>query len=71
VLGEAAATDAERVDALWRTAFGRPAEEGERASALDFVARRASSESLPRDDPRAWADLCHVLFNAKEFVYLQ
>ena len=22
------------------------------------------------DDPRAWADLCHVLFNVKEFIFL-
>ena len=21
-------------------------------------------------DPRAWADLCHVLINVKEFIYV-
>jgi hypothetical protein len=71
VLAEEPATDAARVDELWSTAFGRPAEEWERASALDFLAQRASSEGTAPDDARAWADLCHVLFNTKEFVYLR
>jgi hypothetical protein len=22
-------------------------------------------------DPRLWADICHVLFNAKEFLYVR
>src|SRR5262249_34577932 len=48
-----------RIDALYETAFGRPPSAGERSEALAFLGGRA-------DDPAAWAELCHVLFNVKE-----
>jgi hypothetical protein len=52
-----------RIDRLYLTAFGRPPTEAEAAEALAFLAGQ-------EDDPRAWADLCHVLVNVKEFVYV-
>lgn len=60
---------AERIHRMYETAFGRPPTDAERADALAFLAER-SKEIGAEDDPRAWADLCHVLFNLKEFIYL-
>ena len=37
---------------------------------VDFLERQASRYQGEPDDPRAWADLCHVLMNLKEFVFL-
>jgi hypothetical protein len=62
-------TAAERVNGMYDTAFGRPPTEAERADALAFVAQQ-EKEYGAADDPRAWADLCHVLFNLKEFIYV-
>ncbi|MEW4568774.1 PSD1 and planctomycete cytochrome C domain-containing protein [Tautonia sp. JC769] len=46
------------VDSLYLSAFSRPPTPAERSRALAF---RSSS---------SWADLCHALLNAKEFLYL-
>jgi hypothetical protein len=58
---------AESVARMYREAFGRPPGENERADALAFLDEQARAYGKP-DDPRAWADLAHVLFNVKEFV---
>ena len=52
----------ELIESLYLEAFSRKPtrEETER-----LVAFRAG-----RDDEAAWADVCHVLFNVKEFIYL-
>ena len=44
--------------------------------ALDrFLAQQAGEYGLPAQtdsqDERVWSDLCHVLFNVKEFLFLQ
>ncbi len=66
-----AADDADRVASLWRAAFAREPEEAELAGARGFLLQRASATGCASDDPRVWAALCHVLLNAKEFVYLR
>jgi hypothetical protein len=60
----------EQVARLYETAFARPPEPDELAAALDFLHAQAAAygEVQPR---RAWADLCHVLLNAKEFLFVQ
>ena len=58
-----------RVEALYVTAFSRPPTAVERDEALSFLAEQTKLYDGP-DDPRAWADLCHVLFNVKEFLYV-
>jgi hypothetical protein len=55
----------ERVSLLYETAFGRLPAEDEMIAALDFL-----KEQRPMDDVRSWAELCHVLFNVKEFIFL-
>jgi hypothetical protein len=54
-----------RVITMYETAFGRPPTENELAEALKFVEGPGKA-----DDPRVWADLCHVLMNVKEFVFI-
>ncbi len=50
--------DRERLDRLFAEAFGRPPTEDEARASLDFVGRAG------------WADLCHVLINMKEFIFI-
>jgi hypothetical protein len=65
---EAPARD--RLDRLYELAFGRPPGDEERTAALAFLAGQARDHG-PGDDVRAWADLCHVLINVKEFIYIK
>ncbi len=60
------APPASTVEAMCREAFGRPPGVDERSAALAFLDEQARSYGRA-DDPRAWADLAHVLFNVKEF----
>jgi hypothetical protein len=57
---------AERITRMYLIAFGRPPTAAERDACLDFLKRQASANDLA-----AWKDLAHVLFNAKEFIYIQ
>jgi len=70
ILAEPAKSAEERVDSLYRTAFARLPSEGERRSALAFLQRQGERHRVTMNEPHAWADLCHVLINVKEFVFL-
>jgi hypothetical protein len=65
-------TTEERITAMYLSAFARPPTEEEQHSCLEFLGRQARGARQPPDDtdPAAWADLAHVLFNAKEFIFL-
>ncbi len=56
-----------RVDVLYRAAFGRPPDPRERAESLAFV---ESKSHVPSRETEAWVDLCHVLLNTKEFLFI-
>jgi hypothetical protein len=58
-----------RVGRLYLTAFGRAPSPTELAEALAFI-KQQSQISGRTDDSRAWEDLCHVLVNVKEFIYV-
>ena len=58
-----------RIDRMYETAFGRPPKPSERDAARAFLTAQAQEYGTP-DDLRAWSDLCHVLFNVKEFIFL-
>ncbi|WP_168219115.1 PSD1 and planctomycete cytochrome C domain-containing protein [Limnoglobus roseus] len=60
-------TPAERVDRMYREAFGRAVTADERAAAVAFVGEQSTSLG----EPRAWAELAHALFNAKEFLFIE
>jgi hypothetical protein len=62
-------TAEERVAAMYHRALGRPASAAELRACLEFLERQSTADSAS-DDLAAWADLAHVLFNAKEFIFL-
>jgi hypothetical protein len=70
VLAAPGRTAEERVREMYLTAFGRPPSKEELADAVGFVAELAKEYGKP-DHPKAWADLAHVLFNAKEFIFVE
>jgi Protein of unknown function (DUF1549)/Protein of unknown function (DUF1553)/Planctomycete cytochrome C len=58
------------VDALYESAFARPASGSERAAAAEFLQEQSTANS-PARELSACADLCHVLINVKEFIYIE
>jgi hypothetical protein len=70
VLAEPGRTDRERVVSMYEAAFAREPTADELADATAFLSARADEYGKP-NDPRAWADLAHVLFNAKEFIFVR
>ena len=75
LLFDPSSTSEQRIDAMYLTAFSRKATDAEKSEALEFLdaqgARFGLVESQRRTSPQAWADLCHVLFNVKEFVFIE
>ena len=69
VLAEPGLTAGGRVVKMYVTAFGREPAADELAEALAFLEGQGREYGRV-DDPRAWADLCHVLFNVKEFIFV-
>jgi hypothetical protein len=63
-------TPTQRIETLYVEAYSRPATAAEAADALAFLAEQDRAYGKP-DDPRSWTDLCHVLFNVKEFIFLE
>jgi hypothetical protein len=62
-----------RIDWLYAQAFQRRPTDEERVAALEFVEAAPAGDSKRGDTKlaqAAWADLCHVLFNTKEFIFL-
>jgi hypothetical protein len=58
------------IDALYETAFGRPPSSVETAAARQFLEQQEATR--PPDKPwQGCADLCHVLMNVKEFIYVE
>ena len=55
---------------MYATAFGRAPTADELAAATEFVGEQSKEYGKP-DHPKAWADLAHVLFNAKEFIFVE
>ena len=72
VLGGGAGSPGARVRELFLSAFGRPATDLEVDEALSFLDEQGRVYGLPAEVTceKAWADLCHVLFNVKEFIFI-
>ena len=64
----------QRIEHLFATALGRQPSAQEVQSLVEFIDDQAEAYALPPvargSDSRLWADLCHVLINAKEFLYI-
>ncbi len=59
----------QRIIGMYETAFSRPPNDKELTATRAFL-KQQDSEYGASDDPRSWRDLCHVLFNLKEFIFL-
>jgi hypothetical protein len=62
-------TPESRVEAMYLAAFGRKPTPVESGEATDFL--RSQAKEYGKEDVRAWADLAHVLFNVKDFIFLE
>lgn len=75
VLAGNANSPEDRIRSMYQTAFARPATADEIAKGIGFLKSQAKARGANGDawqrDPRVWADLCHVMFNVKEFIFLQ
>jgi len=63
-----------RIESMYRQAFGRRPTQEERAAASGFLVEQGRRYGLTDQqgpsDARPWSDLCHVMFNAKEFIFI-
>lgn len=57
-----------RIAAIYLTAFGRYPDTMETRQAVDFIEQQST---LSSDEARIWADLCHVILNAKELIFIE
>jgi hypothetical protein len=74
MLGENSEGDVhQRIRWLYRSAFARDATEQEQLASAGFLRQRLAGDSpaAPEAERRAWTELCHVLVNLKEFIYLR
>ena len=65
------ASDEAMLEQLYREALGRAPSRQERRNAAAFIAQQ--TQTYAGDDTArlsVWADLCHVVFNLKEFIFL-
>ena len=70
ILSTSIDADADRIRAAYVTAFGRQPSNEEEQSAEAFLQSQAKVHGEARPGEKTWADLCHVLFNVKEFIFL-
>jgi hypothetical protein len=65
----------ESIGRIYRTAFSRPPAAAEERQGLAFMQKQAEALgiSAPQcwQDERVWTDFCHVVFNVKEFIFVE
>lgn len=70
ILSESAgSTNEQRIDQMYRQAFGRPPTQAETADAVAFL--ETQNAGAADQEREAWNHLCHVMFNLKEFVFVE
>jgi mono/diheme cytochrome c family protein len=69
ILADPVLSPRERVERMYLSAFARPPTDVEMADVLGFLEERRISQDA-ESRLRAWRDLCHVLVNVKEFIYI-
>jgi hypothetical protein len=63
-------TARERITGMYLSAFSRPPTADELAACLEFLDSRGQHVRSAPNELSAWTSLAHVLFNAKEFLFL-
>jgi uncharacterized protein DUF1553/uncharacterized protein DUF1549/cytochrome c len=75
MLGDQGKTPEQRVERMYLEAFSRPPTEVETRAVLAFLSSQAHEHGVAdgqhASDERVWADLAHVIYNAKEFVFIE
>ena len=74
VMSDDAENAGQRITTMYETAFGRPATTLEIREGTAFLQEQsaaygAGGEAWKKDE-RAWADFGHVLWNVKEFIFI-
>jgi hypothetical protein len=74
-MSEQPASAADRIERMYQLAFGRSATSDELTAAQAFLAHQSQQYGIAVEgsltDVRPWADLAQVLFNCKEFVFVE
>jgi hypothetical protein len=61
-----------RLDSMFLVAYGRLPDSADRARIEKFLSEQASHyPGNASSDVRVWADLAHVIFNSKEFIFIR
>lgn len=60
----------DRINQLHLVAFSRPATDEEFTWAHSVLETMAEAYGTSPESAEAWSDLCHLIFNRKEFIYL-
>lgn len=75
LLADSSPSVEQRLDTMYLTAFARPATAQEKREAVAFLNEQGARLGLPEAErplsPAAWVDLCHVMFNVKEFIFIE
>ena len=74
LLLEKMASPQQRVARIYNEAFARPPTDAETRAALEFIEQQGlayTSAGAKPDEEKVWTDLCHVVFNVKEFIFIQ
>jgi len=65
----------QRIARMYQQAFGRDPTSEEKTKAIAFLTQQGAEYGLSAEqskaDERPWTDLCHVMFNVKEFVFVR
>jgi hypothetical protein len=74
VLSKPGLSPEERIRSMYETIFARPPAAAEVRRALAFLEQQGLAYALESgrraSDPAVWSDLCQVLMNVKEFIFL-
>jgi hypothetical protein len=75
ILADPKATPEQRVEEIYLAAFARPPGAEERTKALAFLQKQGVAYGITPaqcwQNEKVWADLCHVVFNLKEFIFVE
>lgn len=67
-------TSTQKIRRMYQQAYGREPLNDELEAGVTFLQDQAEAYGItapnPLDDKRVWKDLCHALFNLKEFIYI-